>query len=83
MTFQEAHKNGKNGLVTRRNLTRLILENRLKNYFSDQEVFNILIMAEKCQCWTDGNIAIVYVGTVGDPRYIAIADGNYMKLIEP
>lgn len=83
MTFHEANKDGKNGLVTRKNLTRNELENRLKNYFSDQDVFNIIIEVNGCQCWTNGDIAIVSTGTPSDPKYITIANGNYMKLIEP
>lgn len=33
MTFQEAHKDGKNGLVTRRGLSYDELYGRLLNYF--------------------------------------------------
>ena len=62
MTFQEAHKNGKGGLVTRRGL-------------SHDELI--------CDCWTNGKIAITLMGSKENPRFIVIADGNYMKLIEP
>lgn len=83
MTFQEAHKNGKNGLVTRRNLTEEELKERLIPYFFNQEIYNIIQCAKSMDCWSDGNIAIVFTGSIENPRFVAVADGNYMKLIEP
>lgn len=80
MTFQEAHKNGKGGLVARRNLSEEMLKIRLSNYFSDEEIKSIILASSCCDCWTDGCIAIVQIDS---GKFIAIADGNYMKLIEP
>lgn len=80
MTFQEAHKNGKNGLVTRRGLSEEMLRTRLSNYFSDEEINDIILLVTFCDCWTDGHIAIV---RIKNGQFVAIADGNYMKLIEP
>ena len=42
MTFQEAHKNGKNGLVTRKDLTEDELRTRLNFYFSGKEIDKII-----------------------------------------
>lgn len=83
MTFQEAHKDGKNGLVARRNLTEVELESRLKNYFSDKEILSIIVGAKSYECWTDGNVVVVCTYGMDGERFIAIADGNYMDLIEP
>lgn len=80
MTFQEAHKNGKNGLVTRRGLSEEMLRIRLSNYLLDEEINDIISLVSFCDCWTDGHIAIV---RISNGQFIAIADGNYMKLIEP
>jgi hypothetical protein len=80
MTFQEAHKNGKNGLVARRGLSEEMLKIRLSNYFSDEEINNIILDVSCCDCWTDGHIVIVQIN---NGQFIAIANGNYMKLIEP
>lgn len=80
MAFQETLK--KEGLVTRRNLTADNLAKRLKNYYSDQEIINIICSAKSFDCWTDGDIAIVYTGKHPDPRFVAIANENYTKLIE-
>ena len=38
MTFQEAHKNGNLGLVTRRGLTEDELRTRLRFYFFNEEI---------------------------------------------
>ena len=83
MTFQEAHKNGKNGLVTRKNLTEDELRTRLNFYFSDEEINKITNSVKFVECWTDGEIAIVCTKTNDNIRFVAIANGNYMKLIEP
>ena len=80
MTFQEAHKNGKGGLVTRRELSEEMLKFRLSNYFSDEEIKDIILATSYFDCWTDGSIAFVQIDR---GKFIAIADGNYMKLIEP
>lgn len=80
MTFQEAHKNGKGGLVTRRELSEEMLKIRLSNYFSDEEIKDIILASSCCDRWTDGCIAIVKIDS---GKFIAIADGNFMKLIEP
>lgn len=80
MTFQEAHKNGKGGLVARRNLSEEMLKIRLSNYFLDEDIKDIILASSCYDCWTDGRIAIVQID---NGKFIAIADGNYMKLIEP
>lgn len=83
MTFQEAHKDGKNGLVTRRGLTEDELRTRLNFYFFNEEIDKIINFVKSVECWTDGEIAIVYTGTDDNSRFVAVANGNYMKLIEP
>lgn len=83
MTFQEAHTNGKNGLVTRKDLTENELRIRLNFYFSDEEIDKIINSVKFVECWTDGEIAIVCTKTNDNIRFVAIANGNYMKLIEP
>lgn len=83
MTFQEAHANGKNGLVTRKDLTEDELRTRLNFYFSDEEIDKIINSVKFIECWTDGEIAIVRTGTNENIRFVVIANGNYMKLIEP
>lgn len=83
MTFQDAHANGKNGLVTRKDLTENELRTRLNFYFSDEEIDKIINSVKLVECWTDGEIAIVCTKTNENIRFIAIANGNYMKLIEP
>lgn len=47
MTFQEAHTNGKNGLVTRKDLTENELRIRLNFYFSDEEIDKIINSVNK------------------------------------
>lgn len=49
MTFQEAHKNGKNGLVARRNLTRDELINHLTYYYDMSKATDII----RAVCLTD------------------------------
>ena len=83
MTFQEAHKNGKNGLVTRKDLTEDELRIRLTFYFIDKEIDEIINSVKFVECWTNGEIAIVCTKTNENIKFIAIANGNYMKLIEP
>lgn len=83
MTFQEAHKDGKNGLVTRKNLSQDELYGRLLNYFHSNKCRKIIVDVLICDCWTDGKIAITLMRSKENPRFIVIADGNYMKLIEP
>ena len=83
MTFQEAHKDGKNGLVTRRGLTEDQLTRRLNPYFSNEEIDKIINSVKSVECWTDGEIAIVRTGANENIRFVAVANGNYMKLIEP
>lgn len=83
MTFQEAHKDGKNGLVTRKNLSQDELYGRLLNYFHSIKCREIIGDVLICDCWTDGKIAITLMESKENPRFIVIADGNYMKLIEP
>ena len=83
MTFQEAHKDGKNGLVTRRGLTEDELRIRLNFYFFNEEINEIINSVKSVECWTDGEIAIVCTGTDDNSRFVAIANGHYMKLIEP
>lgn len=83
MTFQEAHKNGNLGLVARRGLTEDELRTRLRFYFFNEEIDEIINSAKFVECWTDGQIAIICNSNSKDLRFIAVADGNYMKLIEP
>ena len=83
MTFQDAHANGKNGLVARKSLTEDELRTRLNFYFSDKEIDKIINSVKFVECWTNGEIAIVCTKTDDNIRFIAIANGNYMKLIEP
>ena len=83
MTFQEAHKNGKNGLVTRKGLTEGELRTRLNFYFSDKEIDKIINSVKFVECWTNGEIAIVCTGADDNIKFVVIANGNYMKLIEP
>ena len=81
MTFQEANKNSRK-LFTRINLSYDNAEKRLKEYFSDQEVDEIMNDAILCTSWTDGEIAILC--TDKKRRIFAIvAPGIYMELIEP
>lgn len=42
MTFEEAHKNGNRGLVTRNGLNKKELLKRLSNYFNNDECNNII-----------------------------------------
>lgn len=44
MTFQEAHKNGNLGLVTRRGLTEDELRTRLRFYFLTKKLIKSLIL---------------------------------------
>ena len=83
MTFQEAYKNGKNGLVTRRGLTEDELRTRLNFYFSDEEIDKIINSVKFVECWTNGEMAIVCTGSDDNIKFVAIANGKYMKLIEP
>lgn len=83
MTFQEAHTNGKNGLVTRKDLTEDELRTRLNFYFSGKEIDKIINSVKFVECWTDGKIAIVCTGTNENIKFVVIANGNYIKLIEP
>ena len=83
MTFQEAHKNGNLGLATRRGLTEDDLRDRLGFYFSNEEIDEIINSAQFVECWTDGQIAIICNSSSEELRFVAVADGNYMKLIEP
>ena len=83
MTFQEAHK-GKIDLVTRRNLTYTELLVRLKNYYSEIHAREILMDAITFDCWTDGNVAIICTSKEeNNYKFVAVANGNYMKIIEP
>lgn len=83
MTFQEAHKDGKNGLVVRRDLSEDELRKRMNFYFYGEEIEKILNDLKFIDSWTDGNIAIIRTGMVETMRFVVVADGNYMKLIEP
>lgn len=83
MTFQEAHKNVNLGLATRRGLTEDDLRDRLGFYFSNEEIDEIINSAKFVECWTDGQIAIICNSSSEELRFVAVADGNYMKLIEP
>ena len=83
MTFQEAYENGKNGLVTRRGLTEDELRIRLNFYFSDEEIDKIINSVKFVECWTNGEMAIVCTGSDDNIKFVAIANGKYMKLIEP
>ena len=83
MTFQEAHKDGKNGLVTRRGLTENELRTRLNFYFFNEEIDKIIKSVKLVECWTDGEIAIVCTEISDNSRFVVVANGNYMKLIEP
>nr|DAX07189.1 MAG TPA: IseA DL-endopeptidase inhibitor [Bacteriophage sp.] len=83
MTFQEAHKNGNLGLATRRGLTEDDLRDRLGFYFSNEEIDEIINSAKFVECWTDGQIAIICNSSSEELRFVAVVDGNYMKLIEP
>lgn len=82
MTFHEAHKNGNLGLVTRRGLTEDELRARLEFYFLNKDIDEIINSAKFVECWTDGQIAII-CSSSEELRFVAVADGNYMKLIEP
>lgn len=83
MTFQEAHKNGKNGLVARRNLTQDELINRLTYYYDMSKANDIIRAVCLTDCWTDGDVVITSTYKNDCVSFIAIANGNYMKLIEP
>lgn len=58
MTFQEAHKNDKGGLVTRRGLSYDELYRRLLNYFHSIECRGIIGDVLICDCWTDGKLQL-------------------------
>lgn len=86
MTFQEAHKDGKNGLVIRRNLSFDKLTERLLNYFTEDEIEDIINSSsitgvDAIGTWTDGNIVIIQ--SCLNHFAVVVANGNYMKLIEP
>ena len=83
MTFQKAHKDGNNGLVARRNLTEDEIRVRLSNYYSNDKVDHIINAVTCMDCWTDGNIVITSTYKNAKITFIAVANGNYMKLIEP
>ena len=83
MTFQEAHKDGKNGLVVRRDLSEEELRKRLNFYFYGEEIERIINDLKFIDSWSDGNIAIIRTGIGENIRFYVISDGNYMKLIEP
>ena len=35
-------------------------------------------------CWTDGNVAVICTNAEGNNcKFVAVANGNYMKIIEP
>lgn len=83
MTFQKAHE-GKTDLVTRRNLTYTELLVRLENYYSETQSREILMDATTFDCWTDGNVAIICTcKEENNCKFVAVANGSYMKLIEP
>lgn len=81
MTFQEANKNSRN-LFCRNNLTYDETIKRLKNYFSEEEAFNIMISVDGVISWTDGNIVVICTDKV-NRNYSIVASGIYMELIEP
>lgn len=85
MTFEEAHKNGKRGLVTRNGLNKTELLKRLSNYFTNYECNDIIRSAMCVNSWTDGNIAIIATNNEDDEkaRFTAVANGNFMELIRP
>lgn len=81
--ISKAHE-GKTDLVTRRNLSYIELFARLKNYYSEIMVREILMYAMTIDCWTDGNVAIICTSKEeNNCRFVAVANGNYMKIIEP
>lgn len=83
MTFQKAHE-GKTDLVTRRNLSYIELFARLKNYYSEIMVREIIMDAMAFDCQTDGSVAIICTSKEeNNCRFVAVANGNYMKIIEP
>lgn len=83
MTFQEAHK-GKIDLVTRRNLSITEVMVRLENYYSESKSCEIVTNAIFFDCWTDGNVAIICTNKESSNcKFVAVANGSYMKLIEP
>lgn len=82
MTFQEANKNSKD-LICRNNLTYDNAEERLKKYFSEQEVSDILIQATELTSWTDGNIVVICTDKTRRKYSIVAAPNLYMDLIEP
>ena len=81
MTFQEANKNSKE-LFCRNNLTYYETITRLEKYFSEQEIFNIMIGVDSVTSWTDGHIAVICTDNI-DKIYTIVAPGCYMRLIEP
>lgn len=83
MTFQEAHKED-TSLVARRNLTKDELKSRLKNYYTDEKIDEILNDVGCFDVWCDGEVAVLSTFINTTTRFIVVANGkNYMKLIEP
>ncbi len=83
MTFQDAHKDGTNGLLARRNLTEDEIRVRLSNYYPNDKVDHIINAVACMDCWTDGDIVITSTYKNAKISFIAVATGKYMKLIEP
>lgn len=81
MTFQEANKDSKD-LFCRNNLTYDETVKRLDNYFTEQEIFDIMTSANSVVSWTDGCIAVICTNEV-NRKYTIVASGIYMELIEP
>ena len=61
------------------------LRARLRFYFFNKEIDDIIKSVKFVECWTDGNIAIICTSNSNseDLRFVAVADDNYMKLVEP
>lgn len=82
MTFQEANKNSKD-LICRNNLTYDGAKKRLQQYFSEEEVADILIQATGLTSWTDGNIVVICTDKTRRKYSIVAVPSLYMGLIEP
>lgn len=81
MTFEEANKNS-NDLICRNNLSYDETEKRLKNYFTEKEVSNIMHDVDAVVSWTDGKIVVICTDKVRK-KYSIITSGYYIDLIRP
>lgn len=65
-------------------MTKDELKSRLKNYYTDEKIDEILNDVGCFDVWCDGEVAVLSTFINTTTRFIVVANGkNYMKLIEP